>query len=126
MTAARKSNGRFGAGNNANPAGRPKKTTSVNDTVMRELNASIVVTENQRRRSISKLKAAAKQLANKSASGDLRATKMMLDAVRQAESVQEPAPTQSLGHNDREIVDRFIARLLLTIRNEISDDLPYA
>jgi uncharacterized protein DUF5681 len=123
MTANRQGNGRFGPGNRANPNGRPRKATSANATVLKELIAPVTVTENQKRRKISKLAANAKQIANKGASGDLRAAKMAVDLALRAESQQAPAqPLQALGTRDQEIVARFIERLRATLIEETGDD----
>jgi len=61
--------GRFAPGHCPNPTGRPPKTRTVSATIAHALNEVIPVTENGRRRRISKLQAAAKQVANKGAAG---------------------------------------------------------
>jgi len=53
--------------------------------LLRGLNEPVVVTDNGRRRTITKREAIASQLINKSAGADWRATKMLLDAVKGAE-----------------------------------------
>lgn len=115
MSDGREMNGRFAIGNRANPKGRPRKSRSVNDTILREIKAPVTVTENNRRRKITKLEANAKQIANLGASGDLRAAKLTMDLALRAEGASEissaPLP---LTENDRAIAERFIARLGLT------------
>jgi hypothetical protein len=102
----RQNNGRFGAGNNANPHGRPRKDRSAAATILKELAAPVTITENQRRKSISKLAANAKQIANKGASGELRAAKLAVDYALKAERERETAaPPQELTESDRAIVD---------------------
>ena len=119
MSTERQGNGRFGAGYRANPHGRPRKDRSVNATIMRELTAPVTVTENQKRKSISKLAANAKQVANKGASGDMRAAKMTLDLALKVASDCEATPAAPvLTGSDREIVARFVARLRQTIQQE--------
>ena len=123
MTEGREGNGRFGQGNRANPSGRPRRGRSVNDIIMREMTSSLTVTENSKRKRISKLAANAKQIANQGASGDLKAAKMSMDLALKAESgaaaVETPLP---LTQNDRAIIERFIARLNLTHISEKNDD----
>ena len=46
MSGGREQNGRFAMGNRANPNGRPRKSRSVNDTILREIKAPVTVTEN--------------------------------------------------------------------------------
>src|SRR6478735_7895203 len=115
MSEGREGNGRFAQGNRANPNGRPRRGRTVNETILREIKAPISVTENNKRKRISKLQANAKQIANLGAGGDLRAAKMAMDLALRAEGAQvsEPAPLP-LTQNDRAIVERFIARLQLT------------
>ncbi len=113
MTDNRQGNGRFGPGNKANPYGRPKLSRSVDDTIRRELNAKVTITEGNQRRRITKLAATAKQVANMGASGGLSAAKLALDMAQKAEErantkmVSAPVMTES----DHEIADRVIARL---------------
>lgn len=121
MTEGRERNGRFGQGNRANPNGRPRRGRSVNDTIMKEMASSVTVTENQKRKRISKLAANAKQIANQGASGDLKAAKLSLELALKAETnTASSAAPPPLTHNDRAIVERFIARLRA---NDIGEDL---
>ena len=89
----------------------------------REMKAPVTVTENNKRRKISKLEATAKQIANQGASGDYRAAKLTMDLALRAEGAREvtsaPLP---LTENDRAIAERFIARLKLTQMEETTDD----
>lgn len=123
MSEGREQNGRFGQGNRANPTGRPRKGKTANDIVMRELKAPLTVTENSKRKRISKLAANAKQIANQGASGDLKAAKMSIDYALKAENnvadVTTPLP---LTQNDREIAERFLARYRLSLISEKHDD----
>jgi hypothetical protein len=120
MTAERSNSGRFGPGNCANPRGRPRKDRSVSATILKELNSPVLITENAKRRKITKLAANTKQIANKGASGELRAAKMVLDLAMKAENDREVMPvTPILAANDRAIVDRFIARLRATFYEEV-------
>src|SRR5712671_5994969 len=64
---------RFKKGQSGNPRGRPKGSESFARLARRILNEKIVIRENGERRTITKLQAALKQLANKAAAGDARA-----------------------------------------------------
>ena len=123
MSDGREQNGRFSIGNRANPTGRPRKSRRSIDTILREIRAPVTVTENNKRRKISKLEANAKQIANQGASGDFRAAKLTMDLALRAEGRKgvSPAPLP-LTENDRAIAERFIARLDLTQNQEKSDD----
>ena len=119
MSANRQGNGQFGPGNRANPSGRRRKDCSAKATILREMNASVIITENKKRKSISKLAANAKQVANKGASGDIRAAKLAIDYALKAERESEGPPAlPTIVLSDMEIVKRFLARLSCTSDEE--------
>jgi len=68
---------RFKTGQSGNPKGRPKGRPNFATALEKALRGTVVITENGRRRPISKREAAAKQLANKAASGDLKAIRLL-------------------------------------------------
>ena len=104
--------GRFMPGHCPNPKGRPRKAKTIGATIVGALKEAIPVTENGRRRKISKLQATARQIANKSAAGDLRATKMAFDLAQRAEQqAAAQSPVDRLSESDEETVQRLIARL---------------
>ena len=74
----------------ANPRGRPRKDMAA--LLFEGLNKKVVVTENGRRRRITLREAITRQLINQSASADLRATKMLLDMIKDAEKQAAVAP----------------------------------
>ena len=112
MENERKANGQFGAGNRANPNGRPRNGKSMYDEVKRELQAKVTITENGKRKRVTKLAANTKQIANQGASGEIRAAKMAVDFALRAEREHEAPPeVQLLSQNDRAIVERFLARV---------------
>lgn len=103
--------GQFAKGQTGNPSGRPRKDRSVNSAILKAANDTVTVTVNGKRRKYSKADATAAQIANKGASGDIRAGKMLLDMTSRAEAAQEAAmPVDvSLTHTDQEIVEAFLA-----------------
>jgi hypothetical protein len=84
---APKRDGRWRAGQESpNPFGRkgkPKNPKSVISTAVEE---RVIVTQNGRRKKLSKLEAAAVQLANQAAQGDLKAIKQIRDWLREDEA----------------------------------------
>ena len=72
-------NGRFPKGTSGNLHGRPKGSKNQTALIEEVFNTRISVTENGKRKMVSKREAALIQLANKAASGDLRAAKMLED-----------------------------------------------
>jgi hypothetical protein len=106
----RDTRGRFPPGQSGNRNGRPKKTKTVSDAIIAAMNKTVAANENGRKRRIRKLDATATQIANKGASGDLRAGKMLLDMAAQAEARDAAqAPPDTLTISDQEILDQFLA-----------------
>ena len=107
----RDTRGRFPPGHSGNRNGRPKKSKTVSEAILTAMNKTVAANENGRKRRIRKLDATATQIANKGASGDLRAGKMLLDMAAQAEArdAAQAAP-ETLTISDQEILDDFLAQ----------------
>jgi hypothetical protein len=69
---------RFAKGQSGNPKGRPKGSQNLGTLLAKAGRERINVKENGRTRSITKFEASMIQLANKAASGDLKATRELL------------------------------------------------
>src|SRR5713101_9174198 len=81
---------RFQKGQSGNPrGGRAKNLPSL---LVEALNQPVTVTENGRRRQITKREAVIAQLVNKSAGANLRATKMRIDMLKDIEKRADVAP----------------------------------
>ena len=106
----RDTRGRFPPGHSGNRNGRPKKANTVSEAIITAMNKTVAASENGRKRRIRKLDATATQIANKGASGDLRAGKMLLDMAAQAEArdAAQAAP-ETLTISDQEILDDFLS-----------------
>jgi hypothetical protein len=82
---------RFKKGESGNPGGRRAK--SLPALLAAALNETVVVTIDGRRRTITKREAIVTQMVDKSASADLRATKMLFDMMKDVEhKAGDPAP----------------------------------
>lgn len=102
--------GRFPPGQSGNRNGRPKKPRTVSEAIITAMNKTVAASENGRKRRIRKLDATATQIANKGASGDLRAGKMLLDMAAQAEARDgAQAAPETLTISDQEILDDFLS-----------------
>jgi hypothetical protein len=71
-------NTRFRSGHSGNPKGRPRGTKNTSTLLDEALKERVIVVENGGRRSVTKLEAILKQLVNKAAQGDHRATQLLL------------------------------------------------
>jgi len=111
---------RFKKGQSGNPRGpRPKNLPAL---LVDALNEKVVVTIDGERKEITKREAVATQLVNKSTGADLRATKMLIDTLKDAEKKAgaapppEPAPFTAA---DEEVMATFIARLRQSWEEEL-------
>ena len=86
---------------------------------------TVYVTTDGRRRTITKREAIVTQMVDKSASADLRATKMLIDMMKDVEhkagEAAPPPEPRRLAAADREVVQRFVARVRRQILQEIEE-----
>ena len=113
---------RFKKGQSGNPRGRPAKNLAA--LLAAALNEKVTITENGKRRQVTKREAVIAQLVNKSASAELRATKMLIDMLRDIEKKAEPAAAAKFPFSptDKEVMQQLIARL----RRNMCNGCPWA
>src|SRR5215472_2328345 len=68
-----------------NLRGRPNRSKNLSTLLSEALREPVIVTENGRRRKVSKRQAVIKQLVNRSAQGDLKAMQMLLGTMQEIE-----------------------------------------
>jgi hypothetical protein len=104
---------RFKPGRSGNPRGRPKGTLNMATVLERTLRERVVINENGRRKTITKLAAAIKQLTNKAASGELKALQLLAALVRSAEerAMKTVAPSSPLDEADEKVFLGILKRL---------------
>lgn len=103
---------RFKKGRSGNPQGRPKGTLNLASVLERTLREKVVVNENGKRKTVTKLEAAVKQLINKAASGELKALQLLTASVRSAEerAIQAPATNPALEEVDENVLLGILKR----------------
>ena len=122
---------RFQKGQSGNPRGPggPRGSKSLPALLIAALDEPVTVTINGKRRRVTKREAIVTQMVDKSTRADLRATKMLIDMLKEAEAKAgtaspEPdkltAPTK-LATEDREVVELFVARLRRQIAAEAAE-----
>jgi Family of unknown function (DUF5681) len=113
---------RFKKGQSGNPRGRPAKNLAA--LLATALNEKVTITENGERRQVTKREAVIAQLVNKSVSAELRATKMLIDMLREVEKRAQPAAAEKnpFSPTDKEVVQQLIARL----RRNVCNGCPWA
>jgi Family of unknown function (DUF5681) len=105
---------RFKPGMTGNPKGRPKDAKGFATTLQDELKRPVTVTEDGRRKKITKREAVAKQLVNKAAAGDPKAIPILLNATRPYETDIAAGSIQSetMSEEDRLVMENIIKRIL--------------
>jgi hypothetical protein len=114
---------RFQKGQSGNPGGRSTKNLLA--LLADALNETVVVTIDGRRRKLTKREAIVTRMVDKSASADLRATKMLIDMIKDVEhKARDAAPPPEprwLAAPDKAVVQHFVARLRRQILQEIEE-----
>jgi hypothetical protein len=102
--------------------GRPRGAKNFATALEAELNARLTVTENGRRRRISKREVIAKHLVNKAASGDLKAFPLLLNEVRARENNPADAASAQVFDTpeDRKVLDGIIARIRSSLPENVA------
>jgi hypothetical protein len=112
---------RFQKGQSGNPGGR--RTKSLPALLADALNETVVMTIDGRRRELTKREAIVAQMVDKSASAGLRATKMLIDMMKDVEhkagDAARPPEPRRLAAPDKAVVQHFVARLRRQILQEI-------
>ena len=111
----------FKPGQSGHAAGRPRGAKNFATALEQELNSRVMVTENGRRRRISKREVIAKHLVNKAASGDLKAIPLLLNEARTRPSdLAQADPDQIFDTpEDRKVFDSIIARIRSSSRESV-------
>ncbi|HEY6767707.1 MAG TPA: DUF5681 domain-containing protein [Candidatus Sulfotelmatobacter sp.] len=104
---------RFKRGTSGNAKGRPKGSRNFATVFEQELKARIEVTENGKRKRISKREAIAKQTVNRAAAGDYKATATLLNEARLQETQNQfpLAQTLTVGTEDQMVMDNILKRI---------------
>lgn len=104
---------RFEKGRSGNPRGRPKSSKNLATLLTAALDQRISVSENGRRRRITKREAVVAQLVNKSAGADLKAMSMLIGMLQQIERQAEAATAEprDLTEADELILQSLAERL---------------
>jgi Family of unknown function (DUF5681) len=102
---------RFRPGQSGNPRGRPKGARNLSTVIAAALSERVAINENGRRRRITKLEAAVKQLVNRAASGEARATQLLLALVQANEARPAQQDGNRVGDSDAIVMAELMRRL---------------
>jgi hypothetical protein len=103
----------FAKGKSGNPKGRPKGSRNFATVIQNELKRRVAVTEDGRRKKITKREAVAKQLVNKAAAGDPKAIPVLLNETRPYETGAAAGATQSemMSPEDQAVMEGIKRRI---------------
>jgi Family of unknown function (DUF5681) len=106
---------RFKKGRSGNPRGRPKGAKGFAAALDRALKEPVIINEAGRRKTVTKLEAAFKQISNKAASGDPTVLRLLLSILQfvalQPEEVA--ASNDRLDETDEKVFKAMLNRLKL-------------
>lgn len=104
---------RFQKGRSGNPRGRPRGSKNLSTLVTEALDKKVNITEEGRRRKVSKREIIVTQLVNKSAHADLKATQILFGIMQDIERRAEAsAPPTALSDADRQVLQLIHNRRL--------------
>jgi hypothetical protein len=101
----------FKKGVSGNPKGRPKGSRNLTAVLAKTLRERVVVNENGRRRTMTKLDAAVAQLVNKSASGDLAAMRQLIILASSTDEQSAEPTDKNLSEADAKVMSNVLKRL---------------
>ena len=104
---------RFRKGQSGNPRGRPRGSKNLSTLLIDALNEPVVVTEDGRKRKISKRELGVRQLVNKFAMAEAQATKILLGLMQERDrrAAEASAERPSFGADDEKVIANLLKRL---------------
>jgi hypothetical protein len=112
---------RFRKGRSVNPKGRPKGSKNLGTILLGAVNERVTVTDESGSRKLSKLEVMHKQLANKGATGDLRAFQIISQKLEQLEDRSQSASGSSAFDESDQQVIRELERRFRRITKQNPD-----
>jgi Family of unknown function (DUF5681) len=103
----------FVKGKSGNPKGRPKGSRNFATVIQDELKRRVAVTEDGKRKRITKREAVAKQLVNKAAAGDPRAIPILLNETRphEIDAAADASRAEMMSPEDQAVMESIARRI---------------
>jgi Family of unknown function (DUF5681) len=102
---------RFRPGQSGNPRGSRKRAPTLGAAVAATIAEKIAVKENGRSRPMTKLEAAAKQLANQAANGDQHAMQLVVRLIEADDPRPAPKEPERISEGDALVMSEIVRRL---------------
>jgi hypothetical protein len=100
--------GRFKKGSSGNPKGRPKGSRNFLTLLDQELAQTIVVTENGKKKSISRLQAMVKRMVAGALQGDQKQLLTLVEILRRSGGQEQSALEGLLPENYEAVLDAYV------------------
>ena len=114
---------RFRKGRSGNPAGKIPGTKSLKAELLDELSQKVPVTENGKRRLMSRQRLIVKRVLADAAKGDAKAREQLFRLIEQIERAPPVNPDAAIARQeDQQILEGFRRRLLAEVRESDSAD----
>lgn len=101
--------GRFKTGKSGNPKGRPKGSTNFLTILERELSQTVVVNENGKKKTITRMQAMVKRIVAGALQGDLKALMTLFEILRRTGKFEESGEAL-LPEDYQSVLDSYVNR----------------
>ena len=102
--------GRFRPGTSGNPKGRPKGTRNFVTLLQQELQQTVTVNENGRKRKITRQQAMVKRIVANALNGDARAILLLIDILKRTGQFNAQTAEDLLPDDHEAILDSYLRK----------------
>lgn len=111
--------GQFKKGKSGNPKGRPKGSSNFLTLLVRELGQSIVVNENGKKKTITRMQATVKRLVAGALAGEQKALLTLVEILRRTGQFEENDVGDLLPGDYEAILDTYVAQRQMSATKEV-------
>lgn len=102
--------GQFKKGASGNPKGRPKGSKNFLTLLEKELAQKVVVNENGKKKTVTRLQAMVKRMVAGALQGDQKALVSLVEILRRTGQLQPPEPESLVPANYESILEAYVER----------------
>jgi hypothetical protein len=110
----------FQKGRSGNPSGRPKGSVNLATVLDRLLRERVTINENGRRKTMTRMEVALRQLVNRAMSADLSATRLLIALEASVDQCPRDAAAESPARNeaDQKVMAQIVKRFAQSAKGE--------